>query len=170
MTAAWPWLVAVLLAALGYAVGARWHPRRRTSAAVSWKAVLLVLDPEAETLPQGAVRLALRLVTPGAHLHVLAPVRVPLAMSLEAPAGEDTERATVLLERAERLAGLAGVPVRGHLRRGRTLRAMLVEVVTLVGADAVVLPCRIDHLDPIRELASTVAPAQAILVPGETQE
>ncbi len=170
MVAAWPWFAAVGLAIAGYLLGTWRRYGRDPGHAVPWRTVLLVVDPELGTVPLPAVRVALRLVGRGGLLHVLTPVRVPLAMPLEAPAGEDTERATVLLDQVERLAGEEGVAVRGHLRRGRTLRTMLAEVATLVQADAVVLPLRAEQPERSLELAGLVAPAQAIIVPGSAGE
>ena len=170
MRAAWPWIAAVGLAVAGYLLGAWRRSGRDAGYAVPWRTVLLVVDPEVGAVPLPAVRVALRLVGRGGLLHVLTPVRVPLAMPLESPAGEDTERATVVLDQVERLAGEVGVSVRGHLRRGRTLRTMLTEVATLVRADAVVLPLRGEQPERSLELALLVAPAQAVLVPGEGGE
>ena len=170
MVAAWPWIAAAVLAIAGYLLGTWRQHGRDAQHTAPWRTVLLVADPEPGTVPVGALRVALRLVGRGGMLHVLTPVKVPLAMPLEAPAGEDTERATVILDQLERLAGQAGVTVQGHLRRGRTLRQMLTEVAPMVHPDAVVLPLRPGHADMSLELAGHVAPAQAIIVPGEATD
>jgi hypothetical protein len=128
-----------------------------------WSRVLLVLDPEAERLPLPALQLACRLVGRGGELHVLAPVVLPLAVPLEAPPGDETERAAACLQEAERWAGARGVTVVGRLRRGRAGRGLLRETVRELAADAVVLP---GDAAALRDVASDIAPAQPILIPG----
>jgi|GEM_PF-4085053 len=163
MGAALPWITAVLLAAAAYAVGGmRRRPLRGTEP--PWKTVLLVADPELGGVPLQALHVATRLVGPGGVLHVLAPVRLPLAVPLEAPAGEETERAAALLDQVERVAGSSGVAVLSHLRRGRAVRSMLREAVRKVGADAVIVQCPPHQWS---ELAAEIAPAQAVVVPAD---
>ncbi len=105
---------------------AAWWPQpRRRAAHAGWQRVLLLLDPDVTALPEPVVRVAVGLTSPDGVLDVLVPVLVPLSSPLEAPPGEETERAAMLLESVERLAGRHGVPVHGHLVRGRSLRTML---------------------------------------------
>lgn len=163
MGAALPWIAAALLAAAGYLAGRRWRPAPRLPAS-PWKRVLLLADPEQGPLPLPALVVATRLVGPRAVLDVLAPIRVPLAVSLEAPAGEETERATALLDELERAAGQVGVSVRTHLLRGRSVGGMLREVVGRVGAEAVVMAGTPEQW---RECVAEIAPAQAVLVPAQ---
>lgn len=163
MGTALPWIAAALLTAAAFAAG-RWRRRPRTPGAAPWKRVLLLADPEQGAVPLQALRVATRLVGSGGVLHVLAPVRLPLAVPLEAPAGEETDRAASLLDQVERVAGEAGVAVQSHLRRGRAVRSMLRDTVRHLGADAVVLPCPPQQW---HELSAEIAPAQAILVPAE---
>jgi len=125
---------------------------------------LLLLDPEGGRLPELGLEIAAALLPRGGLLHVLVPVRLPLAVALEAPPGEETAAAAALLARLERLAGERGVRVRGHLCRGRTLRALLQETLRQVGADVVVLQ------GPAEPLLAAVADlgVQPILLPDGT--
>ncbi len=161
MGTALPWIAAILLAAGAYALGGMRRPNLPGTKA-PWKTVLLLADPELGAVPLQALHVATRLVGAGGVLHVLAPVRLPLAVPLEAPAGEETERAADLLDQVERVAGAAGVSVRSHLHRGRAVRAMLREAVRSVRADAVIVQCTPAQWS---ELAAEITPAQAVVVP-----
>ncbi len=127
-----------------------------------WRGPLLLVDPDGAHPPLAALDIACRLVPLGGILHVVAPVRLPLSVPLEAPPGEETERAAAALHQIERLAGQAGVAVSGHLCRGRTVRVMLHQIVGEVGADVVVIQAAPERL---LALAEEVGPAQAVLLP-----
>jgi hypothetical protein len=124
--------------------------------------VLLVTDPEPGDVPGGALLVAWRLVGSGGVLHVLAPVVLPLSVPLEAPPGDETDRATAVLRDVERWVGAKGITVHGHLRRGRTLRTLVRETMDRVQADAAVLHCKPEALP---DLVGAVAPALPVVVP-----
>ncbi len=134
---------------------ARFAPSRR-------RQPLLLLDAEAEGLSPEAVDVACRLVPRGGVLHVLAAVRLPLAVALEAPPGEETARMVALLKQVERLAGQRGVAVRGHVRRGRHVRAMLHAALVQYAPDVVVC---FGTLPRLADLAAETGEATAVLVP-----
>jgi nucleotide-binding universal stress UspA family protein len=123
---------------------------------------MLLLDAEAAVLSVEAVDVACRLVPPGGVLHVLAAVRLPLAVALDAPPGEETARMAALLAQVERLAGRRGVAVRAHLRRGRHVRAMLRTAVLQYGPDVVVC---FGTLARLADLAVETGAATPVLVP-----
>ncbi len=137
----------------------RWPAGPRTA---GWSRVLLLVDRETIGPCDPAVRLATGITAPGGVLDVLAPVLVPLSTPLGAPPGEETDRAAQLLEHVERLAGRYGVRVHGHLLRGRSVRAMLREVVEQMHPEVAVLRCV-----PRRcaELLAEVGSAMPVIVP-----
>ncbi len=159
----WAWLgvpLAVFAAAVGYVVGRRRAPGPR--GAPLWRRPLLLVDGDAGHPPLEALAVACRLLSAGQPLPVLAPVRLPLSVPLDAPPGEEMERAAELLARVEREAGDRGVVVRGYLCRGRTVRAVLRQKVEETGADVVVLQGSMERL---AELVPEVGDAQPLLVP-----
>ena len=139
-----------------------WAAARRAPAAGPWRCVLLVLHPDDAGIPLAGLEVACRLVPPGGVLHALAPVCLPLAVALEAPAGEETVPAADLLEQVERLAGERGVAVQAALARGRAVRSMVREAIGRTGADLVVLEGGVERL---ALLAQEPLPAQTVLVP-----
>ncbi len=160
MVWAWVFVLAALAGVAGYVFG-RWRaPAPR--GACPWRRPLLLVDGDAAHPPLAALAVACRLLPPGQPLPVLAPVRLPLSVPLDAPPGEETERVAGLLSRVERAAGDRGVVVRGHLCRGRTVRAVLRQKVEEIGADVVVLQGSMARL---AELVPEVGGAQPLLVP-----
>ena len=92
---------------------------------------------------------------------MLAPVLIPLSTPLGAPPAEETDRAEVLLEHVERLAGQYGIRVRAHLVRGRSVRGMLREVVSQVGPEVAVLRCAAKRY---KDLLAELGTALSVLV------
>ena len=159
----WTWLflpLAALAGAAGYLAGRRQAQGSR--GALPWRRPLLLVDGDAGHAPLAALAVACRLLAAGQPLPVLAPVRLPLSVPLDAPPGEEMERAAELLAAVERVAGDSGVVVRGHLCRGRTVRAVLRQKVEETGADVVVLQGSMERL---AELVPEVGGAQPLLVP-----
>jgi len=139
-----------------------WQRARRGAVPAGWQRVLLLLDPEAGGVTAAVVRVAAGLTARGGSLGVLVPVLIPLTAPLAAPPGEETERAVLLLERAEQLAGRHGVTVDGRLLRGRSVRGMLREAVERLAPGVVVLHAGTERW---RELAAEIGAALPVIVP-----
>lgn len=139
-----------------------WWPLVRRPPDPGWRRVLLLVDVDSGERCDPAVRLAVGITSPEGTLDVLAPVLIPLSTPMGAPPGQETDRAALLLERVERLAGRHGIAVRAHLARGRSVRAMLRDVVQRTHPEVVVLRC-----PPPRctELIAEVGTAVPVMVP-----
>jgi basic amino acid/polyamine antiporter, APA family len=94
------------------------------------------LGPIGEEVFATALRLAEELSAAITALHVIV---VPLSVEVDAPLGEQEERAARSLAEARQLAAEHGVEVEGLIVRGRAIGAAVVEEATGRGADLIVM-------------------------------